>query len=108
MASSILTPLHAKLKQFLHGDGTSAIGDGDDDAMDFLLVIDLHQVRGDGFVFDCTFHLAGPTGDLDADFRTLAQALYHPLGALAVAEDIDAFDQDRQLDQPGKTNPPTE
>src|SRR6266852_2564051 len=44
------------------------------------------------------FHLACPTGNLNADFRVLAQALHHALRALAGTEDVDAFDQNGQLD----------
>src|SRR5229473_3089965 len=43
-----LDALHAKLKQFRHGDGTAAIGHGDDDAMDLLFVDDFHEVRRHG------------------------------------------------------------
>ena len=76
--------------------------------MDFLLLNHFHQVSGNGFAGHRAFHLARPTGDLDADFGILAQALHQALRALAGAEDIDAFDQDGQLDQPGKAEPPSE
>src|SRR5208283_2682826 len=76
--------------------------------MDFLFVDNVHQVRRHRVSGHRTFHLAGPTGDLDADFRILAQALHHALGAVAGAENIDALDQNWQLDEPGETDPPSE
>ncbi len=103
-----LDSLHAQVEEFPHGDGTAAIGHGDDDAMDFLFVDDFHQVRGHGVAGYGAFHLARPTGDLDADFRILAQALHQSLRALAGTQDVDALDQNGQLDEPGKTEPPSE
>ena len=66
------------------------------------------QVRGHRVAGHRAFHLARPTGDLDADFGILPQALHHALRALAGAEDIDPLDQNGQLDQPGKADPPSE
>src|SRR4029077_12202845 len=103
-----LDSLHAQLKQFRHGDVTSAIRHGDNDAMDSLFVDDFHEVRSHGLEGYRTFHLARPAGDLDADIRILAQAEHHALRALAGAEDVDALDQNRQLDQPSEAEPPSE
>src|SRR5712692_3869743 len=103
-----LDSLHAEVKQFAHGDGTAAIRHGDDDAMDFLFVDDFQQVRSHGVAGYRAFHFAGPTGDLDADFRVLAQALHHALRALAGTEDVNALDQNWQLDEPCETEPPSE
>ena len=60
-----------------------------------------------GFAGDRTFHFARPVGNLDADFRILAKALDEALGTLAGTEDVDALDQNRQLDQPGIAQPPS-
>ena len=76
--------------------------------MDFLFVDDFHEVRSHGLAGYRTFHLARPAGDLDADFRILAQAGHHALRALAGTEDVNALDQNRQLDQPGEAEPPSE
>ena len=76
--------------------------------MDFLFVDDFHEVRSHGLAGYRAFHLARPAGDLDADFRILAQAQHHALRALARTEDVDALDQNWQLDEPGEAEPPSE
>ncbi len=103
-----LDSFHAQVEQFLHGDGATAIGHGDDDAMDFLYAIDLHQVGGHRVAGNRAFHFARPTDDLDADFGILAQSLHQLLRAFTGAQDVDALDQNRELDQPGKTKAPSE
>ena len=103
-----LDSLHAQVEEFLHGDGAAAVGHGDDHAMDFLALDHVHQVDSHRLARHRAFQLARPAGDLDADFRILPQALHQALRALAGAENIDALDQNGQLDQPGKTDPPSE
>src|ERR1700694_4790125 len=76
--------------------------------MYFLFGDYFHEVRSHGLAGYRTFHLARPAGDLDADFRILAQAQDHALRALAGAENVDALDQNWQLDQPGEAEPPSE
>ena len=76
--------------------------------MDFLFVDDIHQVRSHGVTGHRAFHLARPTGDLDAEFGILAQALHHALRSLAGTQDVNALDQNRQLDQPSEADPPSE
>jgi hypothetical protein len=71
-------------------------------------VDDFHEVRRHGIAGYSAFQFARPTGDLDAEFRILTEALDHALCALAGTQDVDALDENGQLDEPGKTEPPPE
>jgi hypothetical protein len=99
---------HAQGEKFLHRNGAAAIGRGNDDAMHFLFLDDVHEVSGHGLAGDRAFHFAGPTGDLDADLWILPQAKNHALRPLSCAEDVDALDKNGQLHEPSESQPPTE
>ncbi len=68
----------------------------------------LHQVSRHGFAGDRTFEFARPTDDLHSNLRILAQALHRVAGRARRPDHVNAFHQDRQLDQPAVAEPPSE